>query len=521
MPFRLFVLIAESTPSAKTTSSFDLVASRVDVHSIRSRIDMTTSKAALFFVLFVASFAATHAYEAFDYRVDSADGTIVNLRHRREAVEESKTEEEDDKPDMGEDSDVEKLWKIPDDISVDGGFGDDDQKTDLTYYHYVTYNSSADFQKHYQNVTAMLEGGAKGKVKHPMLHSSYRKAAAAALRFRFPFYGHYLQHLTLTTGGFCYVGDESHSWLAATQYIAPLMSNFESNHNDSTIQYADDGQKFVVEWLNVRLRDNPDAGRFTFQTVIHANGDIWFVYKSIPIPVGNISTHHHPRKVGVSDAYLFNQKLISDDGKPTTKRVIFEYHRINVPDTAVRNGSVVVLLAQPTCIQFGSCSECAQSSLKHFNCSWCHRKDAQPFCSDQQGMNRRRQDWVEGDCVNQGFNIYCDGSTPASNLSSAEPTTAPNPTPKLKPDRVVPLELHTTQKPAASSAGAQKEETTSGSGFASIFSVLLVLAAGTSIWLVYAYYNPHSASGQLLIKYRPTKWLSPNSHVRYSASLHI
>uniref|UniRef100_A0A1I7Y817 Movement protein n=1 Tax=Steinernema glaseri TaxID=37863 RepID=A0A1I7Y817_9BILA len=84
-----------------------------------------------------------------------------------------------------------------------------------------------------------------------------------------------------------------------------------------------------------------------------------------------------------------------------------------------------------------------------------------------------------------------------------------------------------------------------GGGFASILSVLLVLAAGTAIWLVYAYYN-QSSSGQLLIKvstwtdlcdhpkshllivthllqHRPTKWLSPspNSQVRHNASLHI
>ncbi|TKR77003.1 hypothetical protein L596_018056 [Steinernema carpocapsae] len=462
----------------------------------------------------------SEAFNSFDYRVDGSQGSIVNLRHKRATtLQQSKEDEDDDKEDDGpDDDDFEKFWKIPEDITIKGDFGDGDQKTDLTYYHYETFNTSEAFKKYYQNVTEMLANNAKGKVKHPMLHSSYRKAAAAHLKFKFPFYGHYLSHLTLTTGGFCYVGDESHSWLAATQYIAPLMSNFESNYNDSTIQYADDGEKFVVEWLNVRLRDNPTAGKFTFQTVIHKNGDIWFVYKEIPIPVGNISTQQHPRKIGVSDAYLFNQKIVGEDQKVTTKRVIFEYHRINVPESAVKNGSVVVLYAQPTCIQFSTCSDCSTANLKHFNCSWCQKKDSTAFCSDPAGMNRRRQDWVESDCINQGANTYCDAASTAASNSSDLPVSSL--VPKLKPEGVVTLEHNTTQRPKIPE-GLQAEETTSGSGFASVFAVLLILIFASSIWVVYAYYNPHTTSGQFLIKYRPTRWLSPNSHVRYSASLHI
>jgi hypothetical protein len=47
------------------------------------------------------------------------------------------------------------------------------------------------------------------------------------------FYGHRLQNLTIATGGFLYVGDQTHSWLAATQYIAPLMANFDTLQNQS------------------------------------------------------------------------------------------------------------------------------------------------------------------------------------------------------------------------------------------------------------------------------------------------
>ena len=37
-------------------------------------------------------------------------------------------------------------------------------------------------------------------------------------------------------------GDYVHAWLAATQYIAPLMANFDTSQNDQAkIRYADNG----------------------------------------------------------------------------------------------------------------------------------------------------------------------------------------------------------------------------------------------------------------------------------------
>lgn len=38
-----------------------------------------------------------------------------------------------------------------------------------------------------------------------------------------------------------------HSWLASTQYIAPLMANFDTRINDdSVIKYADNGENVGV-----------------------------------------------------------------------------------------------------------------------------------------------------------------------------------------------------------------------------------------------------------------------------------
>lgn len=62
------------------------------------------------------------------------------------------------------------------------------------------------------------------------------------LKFDFPFYGHKVRNITIATGGFLYTGEYVHSWLAATQYIAPLMANFDTRlSNESYVKYADNG----------------------------------------------------------------------------------------------------------------------------------------------------------------------------------------------------------------------------------------------------------------------------------------
>jgi hypothetical protein len=63
------------------------------------------------------------------------------------------------------------------------------------------------------------------------------------LKFDFPFYGHKVRNITIATGGFLYTGEYVHSWLAATQYIAPLMANFDTRlSNASYVKYADNGE---------------------------------------------------------------------------------------------------------------------------------------------------------------------------------------------------------------------------------------------------------------------------------------
>lgn len=79
-----------------------------------------------------------------------------------------------------------------------------------------------------------------------LLSKSHRRAMTVKLPFEFPFYGHPISNITIATGGFLYAGDYIHSWLAATQYISPLMANFDTSlSNDSYVKYCEDGELMV------------------------------------------------------------------------------------------------------------------------------------------------------------------------------------------------------------------------------------------------------------------------------------
>lgn len=193
------------------------------------------------------------------------------------------------------------------------------------------------------------------------------------LSFDFPFYGHLVRNITIATGGFLYTGEYVHSWLAATQYIAPLMANFDTSlSNDSFIKYLDNGKfdwswlctrlfidcvfpgtAFTVQWENVSLQDKPAAGNFTFQTTLYKNGDIVFVYENIPITIENIQDDHHPVKVGLSDAYISDRTIFF-----VRRKTIYEYHRVHFSREDIKNWTSIYLSALPTCLSFKDCTSC-------------------------------------------------------------------------------------------------------------------------------------------------------------------
>ncbi|XP_025073490.1 uncharacterized protein LOC105424795 [Pogonomyrmex barbatus] len=225
------------------------------------------------------------------------------------------------------------------------------------------------------------------RINH-LLSQSHRRAATVKLKFDFPFYGYNVRNITIATGGFLYTGDYVHSWLAATQYIAPLMANFDTRlSNASYVKYADNGTAFTVEWEKVVLQDRQDAGAFTFQVTLHQNGDIVFVYSVIPLLVEKILDKTHPVKVGLSDAYIMDRTVFF-----VRRKTIYEYHRVNFNRQDIMNCTVIYLKALPTCLNFDNCRDCL-TKVPDFECKWCPELNK---CST--GTSRQRQEWLLKGC---------------------------------------------------------------------------------------------------------------------------
>uniref|UniRef100_A0A4W4DQ34 Plexin domain containing 2a n=1 Tax=Electrophorus electricus TaxID=8005 RepID=A0A4W4DQ34_ELEEL len=213
----------------------------------------------------------------------------------------------------------------------------------------------------------------KGK-DHGVLSNSHRQALRVNLSFEFPYYGHVLRDITVTSGGFLYTGDVIHNMLTATQYIAPLMASFESsNYPNSTVIYCDNG--CVVQWRQDHLCLQGGLTLFCF----------------IPVDVSEISSVNHPVKVGLSDAFVILHKIqqIPD----IRRRTVYEYHRVELLKSKITNSTVVELLPLPTCLQFSGCHSCLTTHIG-FNCSWCRH-----LCSS--GFDRYRQDWVDSGCLDE------------------------------------------------------------------------------------------------------------------------
>jgi len=317
-----------------------------------------------------------------------------------------------------------------------------------------------------------------------MLSKSHRRAATVKLSFDFPFYGHVVRNVTIATGGFLYTGEYVHSWLAATQYIAPLMANFDTSiSNDSFIKYIDNGTAFTVQWEKVVLQDKPTDGAFTFQATLHSTGDIVFVYQNIPMIIEHIMDDQHPVKVGLSDAYIIDRTIFF-----VRRKTIYEYHRVNFKQEDIKNWTVIYLNALPTCIEKKDCSSCVSAKIG-FECKWCPGANR---CST--GMDRKRQEWLYHECDR-------------SELS--------------EPQHCEEQQQETIGEPqthlAVPNTGEEGGGVRMGSGYLGA-AFFLVLIAGVAVWALYAYSNPHSYSGQILIRYRPSQWSWRRGEARYTAA---
>ncbi|XP_022095783.1 plexin domain-containing protein 2-like isoform X2 [Acanthaster planci] len=269
------------------------------------------------------------------------------------------------------------------------------------------------------------------------LATGARNGKNVHLNFVFPFYGHEVSSLVITTGGFIYAGSYIHKHLAATQYIAPLMADFSPLESSPVtgVRYFDNGTALTVEWREQNLLGSIRAGIFTFQVTVVKDGRIIFAYKEIPIPVDSISDARHPVKVGIADAYYIDELIAPF----TKKREIFEYHSIDIDTSKVSSGTAIVISPLPTCNLKTSCSSCVAGDVA-FNCTWCQQLSK---CSD--GLDRHRQGWLQSGCHEP--ENYIDDVTKCPEY--IPPTEAPSRRPTAPPANVKVKDTTTVQNAVA------------------------------------------------------------------------
>jgi len=396
--------------------------------------------------------------------------------------------------------------------------------------------------------------------EHKMLSTSYRRAATIPLSFSFPFYGHNVTNITIATGGFLYTGEYVHAWLAATQYIAPLMANFDTSQStNARIRYADNGTALIVEWEKVHLKDldssavaaaatagseSKDSGTtksspFSFQVILHKTGDIVFAYKDIPVSIGLIGDKDHPVKVGLSDAYIIDRTIFF-----VRRKTIYEYHRIDRKGHEISSSTAIYFRALATCNSKSDCQSCLNTKVEtadkdgHENdlgCMWCPELQR---CSD--GMDRLRQQWLMKSCDrfhNRKGDKECDvkidnnangnggggGRFGGGGSSRNDKSTVT--------DDVYQRQNYDTLSDASDVitgnsglTGQKKIKSYGGHYQAGIVTISIVslMVLSLTVWFVYAYFFPHTWSGQLLIKYRPSHWQWRRAEPRYTAaSIHM
>ncbi|KAJ8011339.1 hypothetical protein DPEC_G00057110 [Dallia pectoralis] len=349
--------------------------------------------------------------------------------------------------------------------------------------------------------------------------------------------------------GFIYTGDVIHRMLTATQYIAPLMANFDPSVSaNCTVSYFDNGTALVVQWDRIHLQDSISRGPFTFQTTLHSDGRIIFTYKQVPMDISEISAANHPVKVGLADAFVVLHDI--EQIPNARRRTIYEYHKVDIDKSRISNYTAVEMFPLPTCLQFSSCGPCVSTEIG-FNCSWCsrlQRKNWPNSCPKEfvfrslkcsSGIDRHRQDWVDKGCPEEGKRRGCAFKTGATEntgtpshydttrtdtttttvamtttqrqtTASVSTTTSTTTTTRQGSSTTVTAArtLTSASTVAAQAAVPEKDqkEVRLQTGLLVGISLVTIAMAAAVIATVYMYNNPTSSASLFFIKRRPVRW---------------
>lgn len=215
--------------------------------------------------------------------------------------------------------------------------------------------------------------------------------------------------------------------------------------------------------------------------------------------------------------------------KVARRKTIYEYHRVNFSGQDIKNNTLIRLKALPTCLEHTECVSCLSAELQAFNvsfrhmnfelihfslrqqivwllqCTWCPTLNR---CST--GTDRKRQEWIQNGCersqLRESATCPAEG-TKGNNYSSQQQVTTPsanNAEPGMANGGETSKNASKTAdvKKAALSHNDTDQAKHSHASFALGILLPIIVVASLVMWVFYAYRNPHTKSGQLLIQVR-------------------
>ena len=323
-----------------------------------------------------------------------------------------------------------------------------------------------------------------------VLGDSHRVYQVWKLKFSFPFYGHKLDLVGVTSGGFLYTGTIFHEQVYRTQYIAPLMADFNPSLTMSgrVLVYSTE-ERFTVQWDQVLNHDHESVGPFTFQVSIFPSGKIDFAYRKLSHLWNELNNDDHPVEIGIADATYFET--------PGGLVLVVEYSRVSASDLLTNESTDLSYSAFeidpiPNCVLADSCDFCmAITEQGTFNCSWCEA--ARQKCSD--GVDRFTQDWFNSGCFTDAV-FTC----PLPSVSPAWTSTSTHSSSASQSDAAVSL-------PSPSSSSLSTASVVGIVIGAIVFLLLLLTVILVGILIIHGYRRPTSKIGMFMIENRPKAFI--------------
>lgn len=158
------------------------------------------------------------------------------------------------------------------------------------------------------------------------------------------------------------------NWVAPMlEYIAPLRADFVLfEPHGSRILYRITNDKITIEWRKVNLAYMVNVNYFSFQCHIYKNGNISFIYRTIPM---NMTTLTSPDSDGFGvGATKFGPVMIGLSSLKLMPIKNEREHKFMPVDLGlIAGGTSVHFSVKEACEQFKYCDKCLEKS----HCQWC------------------------------------------------------------------------------------------------------------------------------------------------------